>query len=405
MGGDLNLKKSWHPVLMSNQRRVWEEERKALEERKRIDQMVKERQEERQLQELQQMQEAAGGKRRADRVDWMYSGSSSAQAGTSEEMEGYLLGKRRIDGLIKGTEHKKLEKAATEEFFMAQQSVDSLRDIAAKIREDPMLAIKKQEQAAFEAMMNDPTKRKQLLKDASLLEPSLKRHQHHHRSVKEDRGYHRRSQNDQEKTKWHRSHHHRRRPRSVSRDRNSGDSRRSVSDHEIGPRRGRRSASPLRPHNVRDRSRYSPPLCGEVERGRYQSPAYRQNPPRNRRRSLSPLSVSSDKNARIKYRVRSPPSRDNFHRAAAHPSVTADARAQKLADMQENASRLVQEREERLTANQIRDDFVRQREESARAKSAKWGGNGEFIAKVSRKVGDLDLSEQVRRGRGQMEGN
>ncbi len=55
-------------MLLSNQRRVWEEEKKALEERKRIDQMIKERQEERQIQELQQMQEAAGGKKRVDRV-------------------------------------------------------------------------------------------------------------------------------------------------------------------------------------------------------------------------------------------------------------------------------------------------------------------------------------------------
>ncbi|MCU6609539.1 pre-mRNA-splicing factor CWC25 family protein, partial [Klebsiella pneumoniae] len=106
---------------MSNQRRVWEEEKKALDERKRIDQMIKERQEERQIQELQQMQEAAGGKKRVDRVNWMYSGPSSVQTGTTEEMEGYLLGKRRIDGLLKGTETKKLEKAATEESFMALQ--------------------------------------------------------------------------------------------------------------------------------------------------------------------------------------------------------------------------------------------------------------------------------------------
>ena len=35
MGGDLNLKKSWHPALMTNQKRVWEEEKKALDERKR----------------------------------------------------------------------------------------------------------------------------------------------------------------------------------------------------------------------------------------------------------------------------------------------------------------------------------------------------------------------------------
>ncbi|KAL8697850.1 MAG: hypothetical protein Q9201_006890 [Fulgogasparrea decipioides] len=156
MGGDLNLKKSWHPVLMSNQRRVWEEEKKALDERKRIEQMMKERQEERQIQELQEMQEAAGGKKRLNRVDWMYSGPSAGQAGTTEEMEGYLLGKRRIDGLIKGTDNKKLEKAASEDSFMALQKANTIRDTASKIREDPMLAIKKQEQAAYEALMNDP---------------------------------------------------------------------------------------------------------------------------------------------------------------------------------------------------------------------------------------------------------
>src|SRR5271156_6573808 len=131
MGGDLNLKKSWHPVLMSNQRRVWEEERKALEERKRIDQMMKERQEERQILELQQLQEAAGGKKRQARVDWMYSGPARGQAGTTEEMEAYLLGKRRIDGLIKGTENQRLEKSAKEDSFMVLQNANTARDTAA----------------------------------------------------------------------------------------------------------------------------------------------------------------------------------------------------------------------------------------------------------------------------------
>ncbi|KAI9822210.1 MAG: Rho GTPase [Phylliscum demangeonii] len=170
MGGDLNLKKSWHPVLMSNQRRVWEEEKKALDERKRIDQMIKERQEERHIQELQQMQEAAGGKKQIDRVNWMYQGPSDGQTGTTEEMEGYLLGKRRIDGLLKGTEHKKLEKSASVDTFMALQNVNTARDAAAKIREDPMLAIKKQEQATYEAMLNDPVRRRQLLKAAGALD-------------------------------------------------------------------------------------------------------------------------------------------------------------------------------------------------------------------------------------------
>src|SRR5271163_2213902 len=191
MGGDLNLKKSWHPALMSNQKKVWEEEKKALEERKKVDQIMKERQEERQIQELQQLQEAAGGTKRLARVEWMYNGPSTDQAGTTEEMEGYLLGKRRVDGLLKGTENQKLEKAAKVDSFMALQTVNTARDTAAKIREDPMLAIKKQEQAAYEAMMNDPIKRRQLLKAAGQEQPAderdRKRRKHHHRHHPDDR--------------------------------------------------------------------------------------------------------------------------------------------------------------------------------------------------------------------------
>src|SRR5277367_3166531 len=191
MGGDLNLKKSWHPVLMSNQRRVWEEEKKALDERKRTEQRIKELKEERAKEEIQQKLEATGSRKRVDRVDWMYQGPSSGQTGTTEEMEGYLLGKRRIDGLIKGTDHKKLEKQATEDSFMALQHANTLRDTAAKVREDPMLAIKKQEQAAYEAMMNDPIKRRQLLKAAGQQQPAderdRKRRKHHHRHHPDDR--------------------------------------------------------------------------------------------------------------------------------------------------------------------------------------------------------------------------
>ncbi|TQV98074.1 pre-mRNA-splicing factor CWC25 [Cordyceps javanica] len=155
-GGDLNLKKSFHPTLRRNQAAVYDEEQKALAERKRTQQRIDEIKEERAKEELQRQLEAAGGKKRVDRVDWMYQGPTDGQAGTTEEMEAYLLGKRRIDNLIKGNEHEKLEKNAGQESFMALQNANSARDTAAKIRDDPLLAIKRQEQAAYEAMMNDP---------------------------------------------------------------------------------------------------------------------------------------------------------------------------------------------------------------------------------------------------------
>ncbi|CAN9385003.1 unnamed protein product [Alternaria alternata] len=104
---------------MSNQKRVWAEENKALEE------LLKERAEERALLELEKLQEAAGGKKRVDRVDWMYNGPGAggpgAGGGVSEEMEGYLLGKRKLDGLVQRSEADALKKDAGEEGFMAPE--------------------------------------------------------------------------------------------------------------------------------------------------------------------------------------------------------------------------------------------------------------------------------------------
>ncbi|RKF55726.1 Pre-mRNA-splicing factor CWC25 [Erysiphe neolycopersici] len=214
MGGDLNLKKSWHPVLMSNQKRVWEEEKKALEERKRTEQRIKELKEERAKEEIQSKLEAAGSRKRVDRVDWMYQSPANGQIGTTEEMEGYLLGKRRIDHLIKGDEKQMLEKQGFENSFLTSHSVNSVRDTNAKIREDPLLAIKRQEQAAYEAVMNDPLKRRQLLalagQDVGKKEKDYKssksQHRHrHHKHLEENRKHQKRQRDSRDDYKSERS--------------------------------------------------------------------------------------------------------------------------------------------------------------------------------------------------------
>ncbi|PSK46113.1 hypothetical protein B9Z65_5081 [Elsinoe australis] len=204
MGGDLNLKKSWHPVLMSNQKRVWEEEKKALDERKKIEQVMKERAEERQILELQQMQESAGGKKRVERVDWMYNGPADGQKGTTEEMEGYLLGKRRLDGLVKRDPVEAIKKDAKQDGFITAQSANNAKDTASKVKSDPMLMIKQQEQAAYEAMMKDPSKRRELLKIAGQDEPEKKdrKHRRHHRDD-EERSSKRRRHSDEDRHSHH----------------------------------------------------------------------------------------------------------------------------------------------------------------------------------------------------------
>ncbi|KAJ5666226.1 Pre-mRNA splicing factor-domain-containing protein [Penicillium maclennaniae] len=176
MGGDLNLKKSWHPGLMRNQERVWSEEKRALEERKRIDQLRRERDEERQMQEIQRLHEASGKPKQLNRVDWMYQAPSSATGHYSEEMEGYLLGKRRIDGILlkNDTDNQKLEKGAdlaganAVAAAAAGPSVGSQRDTMAKVMADPLFEVKKREQAAYEAMVKEAVRRKERRRNAVL---------------------------------------------------------------------------------------------------------------------------------------------------------------------------------------------------------------------------------------------
>ena len=393
-GGDLNLKKSWHPVLMSNQRRVWEEEKKALDERKRIEQMMKERQEERNIQEIQDMQEAAGGTKRAQRVEWMYSGPSAGQTGTTEEMEGYLLGKRRIDGLIKGTENKKLEKGSTEESFMALQNANTVRDTAAKIREDPMLAIKQREQAAYEALMNDPVSRRRLLKEAGHdvkpREKERRRKHRHHRDERNDdyrRSPKRRRTDDEDRHTW-------KRRRYDDEDRHQ---RRSYQDHRRRSDSSTYSRSPSPSRRRRSPSPYS--------RRRSRSPS-----PYRHRRSRSPPHQQTNghqlNHSKSFPSNRPPPRRNSFSPKARPKERTRDRSADKsarLAAMQADANDLDAVRSNRLAAIGERERVQREAEQKERDRSGKYGGRGDFVNGLNRRAGEMDIGERIKRGRGGLE--
>jgi len=375
MGGDLNLKKSWHPPLMSNQKKVWEEEQKALEERKKIEQIRKERDEERQLQELQELQEAAGGKKRLARVDWMYSGPASGQTGTTEETEAFLLGKRRVDTLLQGKEKENLQKAASQEAFMAVQSANTARDTALKVRDDPLLAIKKQEQAAYEAMMSDPLKRRMLLKAAGRDEEperDRKRQKHHHRSSRhrdrDEEGRSRRRTSRDIGKHYERPRHRRQADRSPSYSRSPtpelGSRRRS------SPQTRRRSP----PGGYRDRSR---------------------SPYRERKADQTLHKARSWHNSRRKSRSRS----GSSQRRPYSPKQDDD-KAARLAAMQQDATELDVQRQKRLEEIAERERRAAEQEDKARARNARYGGGrADFVNGFHKRAGDLSLSERVGRQR------
>lgn len=407
-GGDLNLKKSFHPTLRRNQAAVYDEEQKALAERKRTQQRIDEIKEERAKEELQRQLEAAGGKKRVDRVDWMYQGPTDGQAGTTEEMEAYLLGKRRIDNLIKGNELEKLEKNAGQESFMALQNANSARDTAAKIRDDPLLAIKRQEQAAYEAMMNDPVRRKQLLASLGRSEEGEKNDRSKHREDRHKRR-HKHHSRDRDHDRTHksrrRSHSRSRSPRrrrSDSRDDERAKRRTGENSEERGARRYRDSSRDRR-HSDRGDSRRQNDRSPARERNsyhrqsRHRSPedsklrhrdSYDQRRERPRNGHNGDGRSNGGRNRRDGYR--------NGHANDNEEDISREAEtARKLAAMQNAAKDLDQDRSERLAALEEKERLARNADETARERD----GERAFTNGLHRQAGEMDLGTRMGRNK------
>lgn len=142
------MKKSWHPQRMDNQEKVWKKEEAAKKERQKLMELKRQMDEERALEGMQKRGEDTGVlKKKKDRLDWMYQ-----QPEVNEE--DYLLGKK-IDKAIMEHQETKAKEAVT--------GGPSLTvDMSAKVKEDPLFAIKKQEMSHKKALMNNPMRMKQL---------------------------------------------------------------------------------------------------------------------------------------------------------------------------------------------------------------------------------------------------
>jgi hypothetical protein len=348
MGGDLNLKKSWHPHLRKNQERVWKEENQALEERKQIEKLRRERDEERALEELQKLQAESGGKVVTKRVDWMYSGPSGDGAGVTEEREGYLLGKRRIDNLLKSNDTQTLQKGAAVGIdAVSNTNANTARDTHKKVLEDPLLMIQKQKmELQLKAMKNAQKEAKYEEKRAKEKDRERK-HRHRDRS------------RDRERDRKHRS----RRDRSHSRSPHRRDSRDDNDDH-----RQRRSRSRSR-HRREDRD----------SRQDYRKRENRHDS--GRRRSRSPR-IKEEHN-----------DRDSYRRRDRTPPRRSEDAAERLAQMQVAASSLEEQR-----AQRVREQEAKDAEEEARHKKSMDGGR-RFISSVRGQASNMDLGDAIARGR------
>ncbi|EPT01535.1 hypothetical protein FOMPIDRAFT_1120202 [Fomitopsis schrenkii] len=404
-GGDLNMKKSWHPLLLKNQERVWLEEKKALEEKKKLDQLRKEKEEERQLQELQRLQEEQTGKKRQEKLEWMYATPATGSNQNANELEDYLLGKKRVDKILTAGENEKL--GAAHKSFIATQYANTARDTASKVREDPLLAIKQQEKAAYEALMSNPLRLREMQQRAGI---KLKKEKKEKKEKKHKKDKHReRSVSPYDNSR-----------RSDSRDRHSRQRSPSPYDHRS------RSPPPYRSRYDDEHPRRRELIRSPDYRRRGRSPSYdrerdiRRQDERVRTWPKSDESdeghnrrqvANADDRKRRRSRSRTPPRYDAPQkrsrmtppppRQTQSSSSAANDRAARVAAMSADASSLTVERRERLTQLLAKEKAEAEAEERARVKSK---GMGDFLSHEQKKVfgGAGGLEERIRRGRGQM---
>lgn len=168
-GGDLNLKKSWHPNTMKNMERVWKAEQKDTEEKKRIAELQREINAERDREDIQKFAEDTGVVKKKDdlKLEWMYKGPSQ-----SVNREEYLLGK----AIDKSFEKYNSEQNGGPSAFQDEERLPgSIReakssllndqvDMARKMNEDPLMAIRQRAVQKAKELYNNPVRLKQMQK-------------------------------------------------------------------------------------------------------------------------------------------------------------------------------------------------------------------------------------------------
>lgn len=410
------MKKSWHPLLQVNQERVWKREQEASEERKKLEELRREREQEREMQELQRLQEEAGGKKRVDKVDWMYATPASNSGPSSTEMEDFLLGKKRVDKLLRADDTPAVSRS-DQTSFISLQNANNSRDLAAKVREDPMLAIKQQEQAAYEALLRDPARLRQMKRKAGIDTESVTETKEERRRRKEAR----RRRHDDAHHRHHRSRTNdgdalRKDDQDVgadrSKDHDQGRTHRKESHHDTSHSYGKissreRAGRSSRQHGeARSSHNHSPRRSHDDYEDRHRNTARTEDrSPRRTARTedRSPRRGPSPSNPEVPRR-----GAGSFRHTADDEQRKREEREAKLREMTQNAASMHEERTSYVSRINSEEAEQERHEAELRQKlivSRQKGhsdGRGDFILGQQRKAfGDnVDLADRIKRGRG-----
>lgn len=148
MPGNLNLKKSWHPGLIKNQKKIWEQEQSALDEHLKIKAKNEELKAERERQEFIRLQYGNSesvpleAKRELNKLGWMYDDNKPKEEGFNEVEDEFLLGKKKVESILSG--NQAFEVAEKSRFETVIDNSKHKRK--ADLTEDPLLKIRQMQE-------------------------------------------------------------------------------------------------------------------------------------------------------------------------------------------------------------------------------------------------------------------
>lgn len=377
-GGDLNLKKSWHPQTLKNIERVWKAEQKHEAERKKIEELQKELKEERAREEITKFAQETGAlKKKDERLDWMYQGPAGQIS-----REEYLLG-RPVDKQIM-QQYEEPESGPSSETGLLPGSIfnpttaASNLDMAAKIREDPLFEIRKREEDKKRSVLTNPVKMKEIQK---MLRQNLEKEKDKKKKRKKDKKE-KREEKERRKDKKHKrrssSSDEDERRHSRSKEEN-GVSTNSHSHHKPGyglllpASKSHHPSESNRADHRRDRSR---------------------SPQRHRDERNHHSSHDSDRKSKVK--ASSPPRhRDRYHR----PQTTNYSNrlsAEELERKRKEMMGFARDREEERESNV--KSYKRQDEQEKAREDTKHGHHASFIHNMKLESADTSsVEDRVKR--------
>lgn len=156
--GDLNLKKSWNPALMKNQKKLWDEEQKQLEQYKIAKQRQEELNKEKEQLELLKLQYGddltnlpRDHKLSLNKMNWMYDDGNVKQqskinsSGFNEVDEEFLLNKKKVEDMLNNDGISLKRSRNSDESGFNKIISDSSKKASKPLSDDPLLQIKNEQ--------------------------------------------------------------------------------------------------------------------------------------------------------------------------------------------------------------------------------------------------------------------